>query len=216
VPSRERLRSIGIQQADQVIRSIGREVRYWRISAGLTQEALARAAGASRSWVCRLELGKLRHLDPRVLGIVFAVLGRRLSVKGYPVGEPLRDAGHLGLLNRFNARVPPVWRRDLESTMPISGDLRAWDERLNGPVSIGVDAETRPNDLQDLTRRMAAKQRDSGTARMILLLADTHWNRELLRRQLPLLRQTFPLDTREVLTALAAGRDPGGNGIVVI
>jgi len=112
--------------------------------------------------------------------------------------------------------VPPVWRRDLESTMPISGDLRAWDERLNGPVSIGVDAETRPNDLQDLTRRMAAKQRDSGTARMILLLADTHWNRELLRRQLPLLRQTFPLDTREVLTALAAGRDPGGNGIVVI
>ena len=51
---------------------------------------------------------------------------------------------------------------------------------------------------------------------MILLLADTHWNRELLRRQLPLLRQTFPLDTREVLTALAAGRDPGGNGIVVI
>lgn len=109
-----------------------------------------------------------------------------------------------------------MWRRELEAAVPIPGDLRAWDEVLVGQISIGVEAETRSNDLQDLERRMTAKQRDSRVTRMILLLADTHWSRDLLRRHLPLLRQTFPLDTREVLTALAAGRDPGANDIVVI
>ena len=100
--------------------------------------------------------------------------------------------------------------------MPIRGDLRAWDERLDGLVSIGVDAETRPNDLQDLARRMSRKRRDSGVTRMILLVADTHRNRDLLRSQPSLLRQTFPLATREVLAALAAGRDPGADGMVAL
>lgn len=100
--------------------------------------------------------------------------------------------------------------------MPIAGDLRAWDEVLTGPISIGIEAETRPNDLQATERSMAAKQRDSDVARMILLIAATDANRALVRTHIGALRQTFPMDTRATLAALAAGRDPGANGLVVL
>jgi hypothetical protein len=100
--------------------------------------------------------------------------------------------------------------------MPIAGDQRAWDLRLDGPVSVGVEAETRPTDLQALERAMHLKQRDSGTRRSILLVSDTDRNRALLRLVLPVLRPSFPLSTREVLQALREGRDPGADGLVVL
>lgn len=100
--------------------------------------------------------------------------------------------------------------------MPIQGDLRAWDELLVGAVRIGVEAETRPADLQAIGREMAAKLRDSNADRMILLVADTHRNRALVRANVAALRQSFPLDTRTTLAALASGRDPGVNGLVLL
>lgn len=100
--------------------------------------------------------------------------------------------------------------------MPIRGDLRARDELLTGPASIGVEAETRPSDLQAVERALAAKARDSGVDRVILLVSDTHANRGLIRRNIATLRQTFPLDTRATLAALAMARDPGASGLVIL
>ncbi|MCA1587625.1 MAG: hypothetical protein LC744_02835 [Chloroflexi bacterium] len=51
---------------------------------------------------------------------------------------------------------------------------------------------------------------------MVLVVARSRRNTELLRAALPVLRSTFPLSTGEVLRSLAAGRDPGANGVVVI
>ena len=216
MPSRERLRATGIQQADHVRRQLGREARQLRAKAGLSQAELARAIGVSRGWIHRLELGRLRTVDLRRVTLLFAHLGHKLVSKPYPVGEPLRDAGHVRLLDRFNTRIPPIWRRRFESVMPIHGDLRAWDELLTGPASIGVEAETRPSDLQATERAIAAKVRDSGVARAVLLLSSTHANRQLVRQHIGALRLTFPLDTRATLAALAAGRDPGANGLVIL
>jgi hypothetical protein len=184
--------------------------------AGLSQDRLSRSVGVSRQWLTDFEWGRLHVVDMRKAALVFAYLGHKLVVNMYPTGEPLRDAGQLRLLDRFNNRVPPVWRRSFEHVMPHAGDLRAWDEVLTGPTSIGVEAETRPSDLQALERGMAAKQRDSGVARMILLVAATDRNRAMVRAHIGPLRQTFPLDTRTALTALGAGRDPGANALVLL
>jgi hypothetical protein len=100
--------------------------------------------------------------------------------------------------------------------MPIPGDLRAWDELLTGPTSIGVEAETKPTDLQAVERAVGTKQRDSHAERAILLVADTNANRDVVRSHIATLRQTFPLDTRATLAALAVGRDPGANGLVIL
>lgn len=205
-----------MQQADVVVRAIGREIRTLRMTANLSQAQLSAAAGISRTFLCRLELGRVASVDTRVACILFAVLGQRLTVKGWPVAEPMRDAGQLKLLDRFDARVPPIWRRTRESVMPIHGDLRAWDERLDGPAAIGVEAETRPNDLQAVERSMFAKKRDSGVQRMAMLISATDRNLALVRAHLPALRQTYPLDTRAFMAAIRDGRDPGADAIVLL
>ncbi|HEX7171228.1 MAG TPA: hypothetical protein VF365_01330 [Candidatus Limnocylindria bacterium] len=184
--------------------------------AGISQDRLASASRVSRHWLYLFEHGRLGSADLRRATMVMAQLGHKLVITTYPTGEPLRDAGQTKLLERFNARLSPAWQRVAESPMPQRGDLRAWDELLRGVVRIGVEAETRPNDLQLIGRAMSTKQRDSGADRMILLVAGTARNRSLVREHVGLLRQTFPLDTRSTLQALGEGRDPGANGVVVL
>jgi hypothetical protein len=90
------------------------------------------------------------------------------------------------------------------------------DERLDGPTSIGVEAETRPNDLQAVERSISAKKRDSGVQRMALLVSSTERNLALVRQHLPALRQTFPLATRGFMAAIRDGRDPGADALVLL
>ena len=87
---------------------------------------------------------------------------------------------------------------------------------LNGPsFGVLVEAETRLYDVQALERRIGAKQRDLGLDRVILLLADTATNRRAVA-VIPELARRFPIAARTCLRALAAGDDPGGDGIVFL
>lgn len=195
---------------------LAEEWRDLRHAAGISQATLARAVGVSRSTYARIERGRNAELGIRRASAITAVLGGDLSLRIYPAGPPLRDAGHVALLARFEARLAPTWRIRHEAPMPQAGDARAWDRRLDGPTSIGVEAETRPRDLQKIERSMNLKQRDSGVLRMVLLVSGSRHNRELLRTAVPILRASFPLSTSEVLRALSEGRDPGANGLVVL
>lgn len=78
-----------------------------------------------------------------------------------------------------------------------------------------VEAETRIGDIQLIERRSAAKQRDLGARRLILLVADTRHNREVLRRH-PELRERFPIGTRRCLARLGQALDPGGDALVIL
>jgi hypothetical protein len=80
---------------------------------------------------------------------------------------------------------------------------------------VGVEAETVLDDLQALERAVNLKRRDAALDRMILLVRNSIRNREILRSADPL-RRSFPLGTRAVMAALARGRDPGANGIVIL
>ena len=71
----------------------------------MSQATLAAAIHVSRGWVGDFELGRLRVLDLRTVAILFALLGQKVSVKAFPTGEPLRDAGQSRLLGRFNERL---------------------------------------------------------------------------------------------------------------
>jgi hypothetical protein len=70
-------------------------------------------------------------------------------------------------------------------------------------------------DFQAQVRRIMLKMGDDGVEVVILLVADTHRNRRVLREFRELIRVQFPLDTREVLAALRAGRVPERSGIVI-
>ena len=84
-----------------------------------------------------------------------------------------------------------------------------------GRTRIGVEAETRPRDAQELQRRLALKRRDGGVDHMILLLSDTRSNRIFLRVAGSSLAADFPVPGRAALRALSEGGDPGGSAIVV-
>jgi hypothetical protein len=79
-----------------------------------------------------------------------------------------------------------------------------------------VEAETRLRDMQAQLRAAVLKGLDSGSDRLILLVKGSRGNRLALRESLPLLAATFPVSNRAALAALAAGRDSGGNAIVVL
>ena len=100
--------------------------------------------------------------------------------------------------------------------IPIRGDLRSADG-VAGETDFDaiVEAETRLHDVQATERRLGAKQRDLGTARAILLVADTRHNRAVIAA-FPGLELQFPVGTRACLAALGKGRDPGADCLVIL
>jgi transcriptional regulator with XRE-family HTH domain len=195
---------------------VGRELRDGRISADLSQRQVGRAVGISASSVSRIERGLAPQVSLGLLCAIAAVLGLRLSVRLFPVGQPLRDAGQLALLDRLRQRIHPDLRWLAEMPLPIVGDLRAWDAAIAGDSwTMYVDAETRIRDVQSLARRTSLKHRDTGRGHVLLLVADTRANRAVLDSiRSPLVDEA--LTGRRIIEALAAGVDPGGNGVLLL
>lgn len=216
VATRERRADRGSREAIDQLRAIGRQLREARQAANLSQAVVGRAAGLSHPVISRIERGTELNVPLRRLGEIASVLGLRLNARLYPVDKPIRDAGQIALLDRLRGRLHPslTWRTEV--ALRIAGDLRAWDASIGGLNWVAfVDAETRIRDVQALERRTALKRRDTGTDRVILLIADTRANRAVIGLVgSPLV--TDALDGRVILAALAAGRDPGGSGVVLL
>jgi transcriptional regulator with XRE-family HTH domain len=212
----ERVRDRGRRNARQLREHLSRELRHARLEAGLSQSVVAQAVGLSQSVVSRLERAEPGSASLENLCAISAALGLRPSIKLYPDGPPVRDAPQLHLLDRLRGRIHRSFRWTSEAPVGPVGDLRAWDVRLDGPGSIGVDAETRLHDVQSLQRRFELKVRDSGVERAVLVVSATHHNRLVIREFRVALRSTFPGEARETLVALERGRLPDENGIIVL
>ena len=172
--------------------------------------------GVSLETLIRLERGDPATMTIDLVARVAAVLGLELAASLHPDGDPVRDRGQLALIERLRARVPNVPRWRAEVPMPIPGDLRSGDAVITiSEGDILVEAETRLNDLQAIERKGAAKARDLGAIRFVLLVADTRHNRHVIRDH-PELTQRFPIDTRTCLAGLARGEDPGGDALVIL
>lgn len=184
--------------------------------AGVSQDTLAAAVGLSGSEIGRIERGEAPWLTVEHAARLLRAVGLDLWAKTYPIGPPIRDAGHLRLLADFESRLPPSVRCEREWPIPNDRDRRAIDILILGlPVRTGVEAETTLTDLQALEREMNLKRRDARLQRMILLVRDSRRNHQILRSA-EALRSAYPLRTRAVMTALARGDDPGADGIVVL
>lgn len=214
--TKERAADRGRRDAALHLQELGRELREARVAAGLSQTIVARAAGISHASLSRVERGVAPTLALARLDVLAAVLGHRLSVRLYPVGLPLRDAGQIRLLERLRSCLPSTLAWRTEVPIPTPGDFRAWDASIGGSGwKAFVDAETRIRDVQALERRTALKRRDTRTDRVILLIADTRANRAVLRSLGgPLVDGALP--GHAILAALRAGRDPGGSGVVLL
>lgn len=178
---------------------------------------VSRAVRMSRTWVSRIERGLVPDLTFEQGAMLLAAVGLRLSARVYPAGQPIRDAAHTALLERLHAQLHRSLRWATEVPLPIANDLRAWDATIRGVGwLVGVEAETRPRDLQALKRRLALKARDGGVDAVLLVLLDSRHNRQLVRAEADDLAGSFPLPGRRALELLAAGVAPGANALVLL
>lgn len=203
--------------ADATLVRVGGELRDGRLDRGLSIDAASAAAAISNAEWSRIE----RHRSPRVPLVTLvrcgAVVGLDVSVRLYPGGPPVRDAGHVALLGTLRGRLHPSLRWATEVPMPIPGDQRAWDATIGGPGWImGVEAETRPRDAQALQRRLQLKLRDSHASALILLLRESRATRAFLREAADELAPAFPIPGRRALELLGAGVSPDGSSIIIV
>lgn len=196
---------------------LGNELREGRVGAGLSQADVGRAVGVSTAQVSRIERALLPHVALGDLVGIAATLGLDLSARLYPVGDPIRDAAHVALLRRLQARLHPTLSWRTEVPLPLAGDRRAWDAVIRGiGFLVAVEAETRLHDVQSMSRRLASKRRDGGVDAVILLVADTRHNRAALDAAASGLRSDFSGDARSTLRSLGGGQDPGRSSIIVL
>ncbi|HTK45964.1 MAG TPA: helix-turn-helix transcriptional regulator [Patescibacteria group bacterium] len=213
----ERPRARAEATAQRIRREIGEQIRIARRATGLSLRATAGPIGIDYSTLARIERGLIDRVSIEQVTLACVAVGLEPSLRAYPRGDATRDAGHLRLLGRFRARLPPSVPWETEVPLPIPGDLRALDARTRlAGRSIGIEAETRLADVQAVERRALLKKRDSGVDLFILLVADTRTNRAALGLHRDAVRGALPLDTRAILAAVGRGRAPEADGIVVL
>jgi transcriptional regulator with XRE-family HTH domain len=222
MPVRSRAVDRGTARGRRIVVELCREIEEARLDRGLSYASIGRALGLSGQQVGRICRGQSPELGVVRLAQLLAVVGLDLSARAFPGGPPIRDAGHVALLERLRARLGPgfVWRTEVPvAPMSIDGapDLRAWDVTLSGRgFMVAVEAETHVRDLQALERRIALKLRDGVVAGVILLLSDTQHHQIMLREAGTSLRAAFPVSARKALRRLANGEPPEGNAILLL
>jgi hypothetical protein len=222
MPVRERTVDRGIERGRRLVLQLCRELDEARLDRGLSYAALGRPLGLSGQQVGRICKGRSPDVSVARMAQLFALVGLDLSARGFPHGQPIRDAGHVALLGRFKARLAPslLWRTEVpvvDAQVPGPMDLRAWDATVSGRGwTIGVEAETRVADLQSLQRRLSLKLRDGAVDALILVLNDSRHHRELVGSADAALRAAFPTDARSALRALRRGERPAAGAVVLL
>ena len=124
MPATERNYDRGSRRARSIAIEVGNELRRARLKHGLSQNAVARAARTSRAQVSRIERSSVTDLSIFQVSRLLAVVGLELGARAYPAGEPIRDAAHLALIDRFRRGVHPdvAWHFEVPIVCPgISG-----------------------------------------------------------------------------------------------
>ena len=196
---------------------MGGAVRSARVAAGLPLREVGDAVGRSAAWVSRVERGAVSGVSVDELIVLAAAVGLKLWITTFAAERAIRDGPQLALLRRFRERVGEGWSWSYEVVVPIARDQRAADAMIRrGSVTIIIEAFTRFADAQAQLRAVLLKARDMEVSRIIIVVAATRTNRLALNAAADMVVSAFPQPTKAVLRALAEGRDPGANGIVII
>lgn len=195
---------------------LGEELARARRTCGATQAEVARLLTWSPSKVRRIERGQRASVTHLELACFASVVGLRYNGRMFPGGARLRDATQLKMINGYRTlAVECGWNCRIEDPIPITGDLRAFDLMLRTTrLRVAHEFISRLYDGQAQVRPILQKQRDAGIDTLILVIKDNAENRGLVRAAGGALHDHFPLNSREVLRAIRAGRKPQGNGIV--
>src|SRR4051794_16194219 len=109
MPARTRSAEEGRPVADRIAAHVADELRIARLNRGLTQKLVGLAIGVDLERISAVERRQSHVLTIHQLASHAAVLGLKLSVKFYPVGDSIRDAAQVRYITRFVERVGSAW-----------------------------------------------------------------------------------------------------------
>lgn len=219
MPTATRTIDRGTRLAARQGREIGDEFREYRLQLDLSQEQVAAASHMSRVHYGRIENGLVPKLTLLEINRIAAVLGLGPSIRLYPAGDAVRDAGQATRLQAFLAPLSAPLTYRLEVPLPAVSDRfeqRAWDAMLFGRgARTAIELEMRLRDVQAVLRRLDLKRRDDPTESFVLLVADSRTNRRVLNEFSRLFTDLPRLRPTTVRRALEAGQHPP-TGLVLV
>lgn len=203
--------------ADALVGSLLSELREARSEANVSQAALAVHLGWPQSRYSKFE----RNVRPATFEdvcLVATMLGLRPRLALYRVDEGIRDRGAQRLIGRFCEILAPVWAVAREAPFPTLGDLRSWDVliRLEHAYRVGIEAETRLRDIQELVRRIRQRELHGRVDQILIVLSNSAHNRlhaDELRAALGSAYETSPHALR---AARGNGQALPGSGVILL
>jgi transcriptional regulator with XRE-family HTH domain len=213
---------LAINDGDRQLRRtcirFGEEIHEIRLRAGVSQAALARAIGVSRSVICRMEQGDA-DVSARIRARSTAVLGADFRMAIYPGGAPIIwDAAHARIVEAVLRRADPSWRATVEAPVPGAG-RRSTDVRLDRRDEVVLmEVETHVRALEAIIREGAEKRAavaaTAPTGRRVhavLVLPPTRHHRTLVSAHPGIIAAAFPASEPALSQALASadGAWPG-------
>lgn len=207
------LSRLAINDGDRQLRRtcirFSEEIREIRLRAGVSQAALGRAIGVSRSVICRMEQGD-PDVSARIRARTVSALGGDFRIAVYPGAAPLiHDAAHARLVEGVLARCDPSWHPAVEAPVPGPG-RRSADIRLHrqGEVVL-MEVETHVRALEAIIRECAEKRAavdESATApqrtHVVLVLPPTRHHRALIAAHPTIISVAFPSGQAALVRAL--------------
>jgi transcriptional regulator with XRE-family HTH domain len=201
----------GDRQLRRTCARFGEEIREIRLRTGISQAALARAIGVSRSVICRMEQGD-PNVSARIRARAVSALGGDFRIAVYPGGAPLiHDAAHAGIVEAVLSLCDPTWRPTVESPVPGPG-RRSTDLRLDrGHDVVLIEVETHVRALEAIIREGAEKRAavaETAIAglriHVVLALPPSRHHRTLVRAHPGIIAVVFPADHEALARALTA------------
>ena len=215
----ERTIDRGKRQGLRWLGLISTEFRIARLTEGLSQEEVAKAVRISRPAYGRIERGELQTLSVALTARIAAVLGLDLFVALYPGQRRLRDEPQAKMIKRVVEYCAAPLRTRIDVPLPRIGDApeyRAWDlVSTSASGRTAYEFESRLYDAQAQIRRYKLKRRDDPPDHFVLVLADTHRNRKMLREFGELFADLPRIPTAAFLKTLKAGQHPP-TGLVLL
>jgi Helix-turn-helix. len=199
----------GDRQLRRTCARFAEEFRGIRLRAGVSQAAVARAIGVTRSVICRIERG-----DPSVSAQIRAraasVLGADFRFAIYPEATPLiHDAAHARMVETILALRHPAWRAVVESPVPGPG-RRSTDIRLDdGSTIVLIEVESRVHAFEAVIRECAEKRAAVAAVagsqcqvHVVLALPATRHHRALMTAHPRIVATAFPASHAALSRAL--------------
>ena len=195
---------------------VGRIIREVRIHKAWRQRDLAAAAGVSQTSISRIELGRFDSLPLRTIRTVGDVLGITISLDAWWRSgnlDRLVDRGHAALVDHVVTTLrADGWVTRIEVGFNHFGergaaDIVAWHPRER--ILLIVEVKTRIGDLQATASAFERKVRilpdailkETGwrprTVARLLVLAETHANRAVVRDHPAIFDAIWPARTAE-------------------